>query len=202
MCKAADDDQPNNHSNTNINANILPNNCVNLRCCCAVSPYCVCFSIIKPCSYWNSGTLDSISDHANIFYTQKFNINKQCLTMNDYPKCLQIYDADIHITFHFQNQGRFCCTSDTSKLEVEKLIINSINGSTGFIAWLSSVCVCCIFHQLYKITHFYLMVINVNGDFDIFEKLNSIPCLILRQKHLNAMMLNWISLFVICEIRF
>ena len=32
MCKAADDDQPNNHSNTNINAN----NCVNLRCCCAV----------------------------------------------------------------------------------------------------------------------------------------------------------------------
>ena len=43
--------------------------------------------------------------------------------MNDYPKCLQIYDADIHITFHFQNQGRFCCTSDTSKLEREKLII-------------------------------------------------------------------------------
>ena len=50
-CKAADDDQPNNHSNTNINANKLPNNCVNLRCCCAVSLYCVCFSIIKPCSY-------------------------------------------------------------------------------------------------------------------------------------------------------
>ena len=50
-CKAADDDQPNNHSNTNINANKLPYNCVNLRCCCAVSLYCVCFSIIKPCSY-------------------------------------------------------------------------------------------------------------------------------------------------------
>ena len=98
--------------------------------------------------------------------------------MNDYPKCLQIYDADIHITFHLQNQGRFCCTSDTSKLELEKLIINSINGSTGFIAWLSSFCVCCIFHQMSKITHFYLMVINVNGDFDIFEKLNSITALV------------------------
>ena len=29
-----------------------------------------------------------------------------------------------------------------------------------------------------KITHFYLMVINVSGDFDIFEKLNSIPSLV------------------------
>ena len=104
MCKAADDDQPNNHSNTNINANILPNNCVNLRCCCAISLCCVCFSIIKSCSHWNSDTLDSISDHANIFYTQKFNINKQCLTMNYYPKCLQIYDADIHITFNFKTR--------------------------------------------------------------------------------------------------
>ena len=136
----------------------------------------VSFSVIKPCSYWNSDTLDSISDHANIFYSQKFNINKQCLTMNDYPKCLQINDADIHITFHFQNQGRFCCTSDTSKLYIYIYIyIYSISGSTGFRAWLFSFCVCCIFHQMSKITHFYLMVINVNGDFDIFEKLNSIP---------------------------
>ena len=29
-----------------------------------------------------------------------------------------------------------------------------------------------------KITHFYLMVINVNEEFDIFEKLNSIPSLV------------------------
>ena len=37
MCKAANDDQPNNHSNTNINTNIMPNDCVNLRCCCALT---------------------------------------------------------------------------------------------------------------------------------------------------------------------
>ena len=121
----------------------------------------------------------------------KFNINKQCLTMSDNPKCLQIYDADIHITFHFQNQGRFCSTSDTSKLELEKLIINSISGSTGFLVWLSSFCGCCIYHQMSKITHFYL----------IFKKLNSIPSLVQKlfdittKKHLNAMMLNWIITF-------
>ena len=31
---------------------------------------------------------------------------------------------------------------------------------------------------MFKITHFYLMVINVNGDFDILEKLDRITALV------------------------
>ena len=72
------DKQSNKSNNINLNADI--SNGIILRCCCAISFYCICFSIIKPCSYWNSETLDSIHDHGNIFYTQKLSFNNQHLT--------------------------------------------------------------------------------------------------------------------------
>ena len=43
--------------------------------CCATSFNSICFSIIKYCEYWNSQTLDSISDHANKFYREKVSPN-------------------------------------------------------------------------------------------------------------------------------
>ena len=43
---------------------------------------------------------------------------------------------------------------------------------------LDSLAIQFFFHQMSMITHFYLMGINVNGDFDIFEKLNSTPSLV------------------------
>ena len=44
-----------------------------LLCCCATSFYGICFSIIKYCGYWNSQTLDRITDHANKFCKEKLN---------------------------------------------------------------------------------------------------------------------------------
>ena len=85
-------------------------------CCASISFYCICFSIIKPLGYWSSETLDSISDHGNIFYAEMLNDKIHCeLTMNAYPKSIQIYDADINVTYNLQKQGKLCCTSETSK---------------------------------------------------------------------------------------
>ena len=69
-----------------------------LTSCCAPSFYCICFSVIKACSYWNSDTMDLISDHGAIFCIQLQSLNKQHLTINDLPESLQICDADIMVT--------------------------------------------------------------------------------------------------------
>ena len=90
--KTADDQQRNKRNITNLNANGIP-----LRSCCALSFYSILFSVIKACSYWNSATLDSISEHGGIFYTQIQSSNKQYITINYFPTSLQIYDADIRV---------------------------------------------------------------------------------------------------------
>ena len=59
-----------NHADAEITTIHIP-----LLCCCATSFYSICFSIIKYCGYWNSQTLDRITDHANKFYKEKLNGN-------------------------------------------------------------------------------------------------------------------------------
>ena len=67
-----------------------------LEWCGAISFYCICFSIIKSCGYWNAQTLEAIIDHASMFYREKLYPMNQHLTINDFPSTLQIYDADIY----------------------------------------------------------------------------------------------------------
>ena len=67
ICKTADDQQRNKSSITNLNANGIP-----LRSCCALSFYSICFSVIKACSYWNSGTLDFLN--METFFILKFEV--------------------------------------------------------------------------------------------------------------------------------
>ena len=54
-----------NHADAEITTINIP-----LLCCYATSFYSTCFSIIKYCEYWNSQTLDRITDHANKFYKE------------------------------------------------------------------------------------------------------------------------------------
>ena len=54
-----------NHTDAEITTIHIP-----LLCRCATSFYSICFSIIKYCGYWNSQTLDRITDHANKFYKE------------------------------------------------------------------------------------------------------------------------------------
>ena len=89
-----------NHADAEITTIHIP-----LLCCCATSFYSICFSIIKYCGYWNSQALDRITDHANKFYKEKLNGDNHPLTINNFPRTLQIYDADINIAFNLEKQG-------------------------------------------------------------------------------------------------
>ena len=70
--------------------------------CCAISFYTTCFSVIKPCTYWNSDTLDAVIENGNTFY-KKLNIGKHLL-LNDLPNRLEICDADVDVVFTAQRE--------------------------------------------------------------------------------------------------
>ena len=166
-----------NHADAEITTIHIP-----LLCCCATSFYSICFSIIKYCGYWNSQTLDRITDHANKFYKEKLNGNNHPLTINNFPRTLQIYDADINIAFNLEKQGILCCTSLGSKLLLQKLITGNTKDNTGFSMWISSYCFSCIFQlndmkTMAKSDKYYIIRFSPNGTLDIFEKINDIDFL-------------------------
>ena len=150
-----------NHADAEITTIHIP-----LLCCCATSFYSICFSIIKYCGYWNSQTLDRITDHANKFYKEKLNGNNHPLTINNFPRTLQIYDADINIAFNLEKQG---------KLLLQKLITDNTKDNTGFLMWISNYCFRCIFQYnnmktKAKSVKYFIIRFSPNDTLDIFEK--------------------------------
>ena len=167
-----------NHADAEITTIHIP-----LLCCCATSFYSICFSIIKYCGYWNSQTLDRITDHANKFYREKLNGDNHPLTINNFPRTLQIYDADINIAFNLEKQGMLCRTSLSGKLLLQKLITDNTKDNTGFLMWISNYCFSCIFQHnnmktKAKSVEYYIIRFSPHGTFDIFEKMNYIDFLI------------------------
>ena len=123
-----------NHTDAEITNIHIP-----LLCCCATSFFNNCFSIIKCCGYWNSQTLEESLDHANNIYKGKLNGDNHPLTINNFPRTLQIYDADINIAFNLEKQGILCCTSLGSKLLLQKLITDNTKDNNGFLMWISNI---------------------------------------------------------------
>ena len=153
-----------------------------LEWCGAISFYCICFSIIKSCGYWNAQTLEAIIDHASMFYREKLYPMNEHLTINDFPSTLQIYDADISVAFNLEKQGILSCTSLTSKLMLQALITENTNDNTGFLMWISSYCISCIFEHKIKrnknTVKYYLLALSADGNLEIFQNNNDLNSLI------------------------
>ncbi|XP_044166861.1 uncharacterized protein LOC122950914 [Acropora millepora] len=153
-----------------------------LERCGAISFYCICFSIIKSCGYWNAQTLEAIIDHASMFYREKLYPINPHLTINDFPSTLQIYDADISVAFNLEKQGILSCTSFTSKLMLQALITENTNHNTGFLMWISNYCISCIFeHKIKRKTNnvkYYLLELTPDGNLKIVQNNNDLNSLI------------------------
>ena len=91
-------------------------------------------------SRWNT-------DHANKFYKEKLNGDNHPLTINNLPRTLQIYDADIDTTFNLEKQGILYCTSLGSKSLLHKLITDNSKDNTGFLMWILNYCFSCFFQH-------------------------------------------------------
>ena len=68
----------------------------------AILFYCLCFSIIKPCSYWKSDTLNSITEQGK----KLVNLSEECFSFNALPQKLNIYDAEVLIDQNNQKHGK------------------------------------------------------------------------------------------------
>ena len=91
-------------------------------------------------SGWNT-------DHANTFYKEKLSGNNYPLTINNFPRTLQIYDTDINTAFNLEKHGILCHTYLGSKLLLHKLITDNTGDNTGLLMWISNYCFSCIFQH-------------------------------------------------------
>ena len=69
------------------------------------------------------------------------------LTINNFPRTLQICDSDINIASNLEKQGILCCTSLSSKLLLQKLITDNTRDNAGCLMWISNYCFSCIFQH-------------------------------------------------------
>lgn len=150
-----------------------------LKQCCAMSFYCICFSVIKSCGYWNSQTLDAIITHGTEFYTKTLSGNKGGLSLNHLPNRIKIRDADIDISI-VTKQGILSFNSYTSRISFRKLILENIS-NTGFVLWFFNYCLSCVLQhngQRKTRSKYCLAVFSSNGRLDKFENINNTDSLI------------------------
>ena len=122
--------------------------------CCAVGLYAMCNSITKSCSYWNSKTLCCIAEQGNQFYCN-MGINRH-LTKVDLYKSPDICGVEISVQLKAQSYGMLSGRlNNTKKKKLENLIFNNFSGNAGFLLWLSSYCITCIFQQTVRAKHMF-----------------------------------------------
>ena len=152
-------------------------NLFDFKRCCAIAFYCICFSLINPCGYWNSATLYSIVEHANNFYERTCtNISSDTFTRHNLPNKLEIYEADINVVTSSKNQGIMCPTSITSMHNLHSLILDRIDGNTGFLLLIPNCCVSCIFQRNSKgkVMKYFIVAVGEGQIPEVFKDIKSI----------------------------
>ena len=192
----------NEHMTMKTDANITL-----LKKSCAICFYCICFSIIKPCSYWKSVTLEAVVEHGDIFYKESFDISNQS-TINELPCSLKIYDADIAVKYSAKHQGILSCDSLSTKLVLQRLILENKDMNTGFLLWISGYCVSCVIcHTGFataktKKTKYFVMEFHESQGLQVFEH-NHVDSLIetlckIVTKKFNCHELEYCIQFLLC----
>ena len=118
---------------------------INRSCkeCCAISFYAICFSTLKPCSYWTTETVDSIIENGKEFH-QKYHCG-QHMFISDLPDKLDIGTGHVKVVSGARSQGYLSCNMVSSKQTLKTVILEHNEYSTGFLMWISSYCISCVF---------------------------------------------------------
>ena len=109
----------------------------------AVAFYAICFSVLKPCSYWNSDTLDAIVQFGNTFFIKTIKSQWSWAL----PENINILGANVNVSFVSSSNGTLVTTSSSSKLCLERFILQNQSANTGFLLYVSKLCYSCVFHK-------------------------------------------------------
>ena len=116
--------------------------------CCAISFYSICFSTINSCLYWNTDTVQSIVEHGKLFY-QEYYFGKHTF-ISVLPNKLDICTEHVDVVHGDRFQGTLSsCCSGISKQNLSYILDNK-GKSTGFLLWISSYCISCVFQYRAK----------------------------------------------------
>ena len=115
------------------------------RQCCAISLYSICYSVIKPCNYWDSNTISAVVYFGTTLYN---NTGINTWSSSDLPQKIKICGTDVHIQLQANYQGVVSDNAE-SKLNIASVICHC-DENTGFLIWLGGYCISCIFHGTLK----------------------------------------------------
>ena len=107
-----------------------------------------CYSIISPCSYWNSNTLDAIIENGS--QLKNTMQSKHCLTSITLPDSVTIFGTNINVHIN-EVSNRELSNLTESRISFETLILRNHTGKKGFLMWISSHCIACICQQIQAI---------------------------------------------------
>ena len=108
------------------------------RQCCAISLYSICYSVIKPCNYWDSNTVAAVVHFGTTLYN-----NTKISIPRDIPQKIQIHGTEIVVKLKANIKGVITDKVE-SKLNIESFIPHT-NENTGFLIWFGNYCISCIF---------------------------------------------------------
>ena len=111
-----------------------------IRQCCAISLYSICYSVIKPCNYWDSNTVSAVVYFGTTLYN-----NTGINASSDIPQKVEICGTEIHVKLHANIQG--VVNDAKRKPYIESLISHANNENTGFLMWIGDYCISCIFQK-------------------------------------------------------
>lgn len=140
---------------TAVNSLREEHNC-SCKQCSAVGLYAMRYSVAKSCSYWNSRTLCCIADQGNKFY-RNMGINRH-LKRADLYTSLDICGVEISVQLKAQSYGMLSSSLNNTQNKLENLIFNNYSGNTGFLLWLASYCITCIFQQTVRAKYMFSLL--------------------------------------------
>ena len=112
--------------------------------------------------------------------------SKHCLTSITLPNSVTIFGTDINAHVNEVSHGEISNLTE-SRISLETLILRNHTGKTGFLMWISSYCIACIYQQNTKVKQLFSLqtyedshspamkqTIHICGVDNLVEEINNI----------------------------
>lgn len=73
----------------------------------------------------------------------------------DVPRSVSVCAAEINVVVHAGSNGVLCCDMCERKSILEMLILNNCHQITGFLLWLGSYCMSCVFQKRNRVRNLF-----------------------------------------------
>lgn len=100
-------------------------------------------------------------------------IKSQCSSV--LPQNVNICGATINVNFVTSSKGTLVCTSSSSKVGLERFILQTQSKNTGFWLYCSGLCYSCVFHKTSRSTTFFLITTDESQGLKLVRAGNTHP---------------------------